>query len=111
MAKLVKDRRLNGKLDYLVEQIPREYWDLRLLHPRITWQRFAPSADLSPEKQTTSLSDRSGAWVTVEDLLVRLGILVDDSDLFNNGEWTFKPTLTSNEHRTVIVLETNDNAG
>lgn len=108
VAKLVKDRRLNAKLNYIIEQIPPEVFDSGLLHPRITMQRFAPPEYFVAE-QGRSLSDRDGCFSTLLDLFVRTGILRgSDSDRVNNGEWIIKPTIRSIAHRVLIILETDD---
>jgi len=97
---LTKDRKLTAKLNYILEQIPREYWDLRLKHPEIIMQRFAP-----PENQRR---DRDGMLTTILDLLVRAGILVDDSDLYNNGDWHILKTqiIEGTPQKVLLILET-----
>lgn len=99
-AGLVKDRKLSEKLDYIVKQIPTEYFDLRLTNPAITMQRYCPPLGL--------MQDRDGILTTLLDLLVRVGLLSDDSDLCNNGEWRIMPTMLANEYKTVLTLETKD---
>lgn len=97
-AYLAKDRKLSGKLNYLIQQIPVEYFDLKLRHPRITMQRFCPAALFS--------QDRDGIFTGLLDLLVRTGVLEDDCDLHNNGEWRILPTQESVGPRVEIMLET-----
>ncbi len=99
-AALVKDRKLSSKLNYLVEQIDPEAWDLKLTHPRITFRRACPAENMN--------QDRDGMLTTLLDLLVRLGIIADDSDLFNNGRWVIEPTIVSSELRVDLTLETDD---
>jgi hypothetical protein len=105
VAGIVKDRKLNAKLNYLIEQIPQELWDVRLLHPKITFERFCPMEYLTTGKGQ-SLPDRSGSFVTLEDLLVRTKIIEDDGDLYNNGPWVIWPTRPSDCHKIVLTLET-----
>src|SRR6266568_4422907 len=81
---LTKDRKLTAKLNYILEQIPREVWDTKLKHPTITMQRYAP--------EQNQRRDRDGMLTTLLDLLVRAGVLEDDSDLYNNGAWHILPT-------------------
>ncbi len=99
-AALVKDRKLTGKLNYLVEQIDRELWDLGLTHPAITFQKYCPVEEMN--------QDRDGQITCLLDLLVRTGLLVDDSDLQNNGRWVIEPTIVSPEMRIDLTLETTE---
>ncbi len=97
---LTKDRKLTAKLNYILEQIPREFWDLRLKDPEIVMQRFAP-----PGNQRR---DRDGILTTLLDLLVRAGILEDDSDLYNNGDWHILKTQIAEAQKVVLILETEE---
>ncbi len=99
-AQIVKDRKLSGKLNYLIDQIDRSLWDLKLVHPKITMQRFCPLANFN--------QDRDGVWTGVQDLLVRVGLLAQDDDLHNNGLWTFLPTQVADAMRLEIILETEE---
>lgn len=101
-AGLVKDRKMRSKYDYLVEQVPVEYFDLKLKHPTITMQRYATADGFR--------QDRDGIATTIfDEILVRLGIIIDDNDLHNNGLWIFKPTQLSDAPRLCISLETPEN--
>ncbi len=99
-AQLVKDRKLNAKLDYLVRQIPVEYFDLKLESPTITFQRYCPEVDLR--------QDRDNIFQSLLDLLVRVQTLRDDSDLYNNGAWHILPTQIADAQKVVLILETNE---
>ncbi len=96
-AALVKDRKLTGKLNYLAQQIPVELWDLGMLNPSITMTRTGDHK-----------GDRDGAFTTLLDLLVRTGVLVDDSDVYNNGHWEIYPTEPGVGLKTVLVLRTSE---
>ncbi len=95
---LTKDRKLTAKLNYILEQIPREVWDTKLKHPTITMQRYAP--------EQNQRRDRDGMLTTLLDLLVRAGVLEDDSDLYNNGAWHILPTQIADAQKVVLILET-----
>ncbi len=100
-AGLVKDRKMRAKYDYLVEQVPTEYFDLQLKHPTITFQRYATADGFC--------QDRDGIATTIfDEILVRLGIIIDDSDIHNNGLWIFKPTQLSDAPRLRITLESQE---
>ncbi len=100
-AQIVRDRKLNAKLDYLVQQVDRSHWDLNLLHPTITMQRFCPVENFN--------QDRDGILVClIDEVLVRTGILVDDNDLYNNGAWHILPTQIADAQKVVLILETNE---
>lgn len=101
-AGLVKDRKMRAKYDYLVEQVPVEFRDLNLKHPRITIQRFCPLVNFS--------QDRDGIFTTIlDEILVRLGIIEDDSDIYNNGQWVIESTKVADAAKLVITLETSEN--
>ncbi len=108
IAQVVKDRKLNAKLDYLIEQIPREFWDLGLIHPNITMQRYAPAEYLETDSGK-SMSDRDGAFSTALDLFVRIGLLRgSDADPVNNGRWIIEPTKISAQMRFQFILESSE---
>lgn len=98
-AKPVKDRKLSKKLMYLTEQVPKEYWGVRVLHPAITFRRFILAAEAG--------SDRTGIWQTLEDILVYCQIIQDDSDIFNNGDIRLLPSVwvhTEAERRAELEI-------
>lgn len=100
-AALVKDHKLRERFDYLVEQVPHEYWDLHLQHPKITMQRFCPIEGFN--------SDRDGCLTSIlDEILVRLGIITNDDDLHNNGLWIIHPTQLSEETKLIITLEAEE---
>ncbi len=97
---LTKDHKLRAQLDYILQQISREWWDLRLRDPTIVMQRFAPKKN--------KRRDRDQILVTLLDLLVKAGVLIDDSDLYNNGDWHILKTQIAEAQKVVLTLETEE---
>ncbi len=100
-AQIVRDRKLNAKLEYLVQQVPRDAWDLRLLHPTITMQRFCPAESFNQDRDNILVA-------LMDEVLVRTGIIHDDSDLYNNGDWHILKTQIADIHKVVLILETEE---
>lgn len=82
------------EIDRLSMQVPGELRDLGLVHPDI---------DIYMTK-TDGRSDKDGALSTLLDIMVKMGILKNDSVAQCNGRITLHPVRRGGENRTMILL-------
>jgi hypothetical protein len=81
-------------MNRLAMQIPGEFRDLRLRHPRTEVWFYVARDDF----------DRSNGWCCLEDLLWQYGVIVDDCVREFNAELVLHPAELGDEWRTVVML-------
>lgn len=81
-------------LDRLSMQIPGEVRDLGLLHPDIEFFFTVPDGRIDTDNSITTLMD----------ILVKMGVLQDDSVAKNNGTKTIHPARRGDVATTIIKL-------
>lgn len=86
MASLKKDR--------LQIQIPAEYRNLKLVHPRVEMQFYVMREDF----------DRSNGWCVIEDLLWQTGVIVDDCVKYFNGPLAMPGAVLCDEWKTIVTI-------
>jgi len=64
-------------------------------------QRFCPAESFNQDRDNILVA-------LMDEVLVRTGIIHDDSDLYNNGDWHILKTQIADIHKVVLILETEE---
>lgn len=81
--------------------IPNEYKNLKLRHPDIMISAAIP--------KTSWRSDRDNSATAILDILVKNGVLHDDSINHNNGILVLNPVTLSDTYQTIVDIWINNN--
>lgn len=103
--RMFKDRQLAALLDSLAVQIPAELRNLHLKHPDLDVTFIVP---MDNARDRPSRSDRDGMLTTILDILVRMGVIRDDSISVFNGTIILRPAQVGKDYKTIIRIQPSD---
>jgi hypothetical protein len=90
------DEKSRASIDGLAAQIPGALRDLRLRHPAIEVFTFVPLKGCD--------ADVDNMWTSISDILVKYGVLAEDSIRHCNGPKLLHPAILWEVHATVVKL-------
>lgn len=100
--KRYNSKKVKDAINYFIQQIPPEAYDLKLEHPNVTYQFTVPF--------NSTGQDKDGLMTFVQDILKKVGVFRDDNIRWHNGHISIPPAILGDKDEYSCVVSINESS-